>query len=622
MQARTSLRLALAVVAVLPSIASFADDSKRVSPVVVTATRTAQTADESLASVTVITREDIENSGQQSLPDLLERQRGVSVSSNGAFGKSTSVFMRGTNSDHVLVLVNGIKLGSATTGTTAFQHLPLEQIERVEIVRGPRSSLYGSEAIGGVIQIFTRRGESGDPSVDASVLAGEHDTGEIEATFSGGDKDTRYALSAKTFDTDGISARSDAFPDDDGYRSDSASLDISQDFGDTTTWSLSALTADGNTEFDGCFRPNFTTSQDCETEFNQQVLSTTLELQVLPAWSTRITAGQSRDDTTNFTEGAFFSEFDTERDEFSWQNDFTIGARNLVTVGVDYRDDKVDSNEAFDEDSRDNTAVFAQWQWAGTRTDLQVSVRHDDNEAFDEETTGSIAAGYAIDDRTRVYGSVGTGFKAPTFNDLFFPDDPFFVSNPDLDPEESTSVEIGVEGGRGWRWSINAFHTRIDDIIVFNDPDGFPGPTPGTMENLSEADINGLELSAGGVHGGWDLQVDLTLLDTEADTDDANDGNELPRRPDRVFSVSAQRDFGRASFAANTRHESTRFDDPGNNTKLDDFIVVDFRVGYEIDTNLVVQGTIENALDEEYQTVDGFNTLDRSVFVRLSYQPQ
>ena len=618
MQYRTLGGLALAV-SVFSSASVSAEDGIEAAPVVVTATRTAQTADESLSSVSVITREEIDKSGVNTLPDLLERERGISFARNGAFGQSASLFLRGTNSDHVLVLVDGVQLGSATLGTTAFQHLPLAQIERIEIVRGPRSSLYGSEAIGGVIQIFTREGQAGAPRLSASVLTGNKDTDEVEAAFSGGDEDTRYAVSAKSFDTDGISARNDGFPDDDANRNDSASFNLSQDFGDRLSWSIRGLTAEGLNEFDLC--GPFPFSQDCKTDFKQQVLSSELNVDVTSIWSTRLTIGRSRDDTTNFTNGSFDSEFDTERDEFSWQNDITIGTRNLLTVGFDYQDDQVDSTSDFTETSRDNEAVFAQWQWTGDRTDLQASIRHDENEAFGTEDTGSIAAGYRFVDGPRLYASYGTAFKAPTFNDLFFPNIGTFVGNPDLDPEESRTFEVGLEGGRDWRWGVNAFRTNIDDIIVFSDPDGFLGPIPGTNINLDEAEITGLELSAAGTRGGWDLEANLTLLDTEADTDDLNDGNDLPRRPDSVFTFSLSREVGRFSFSGHFQHESERFDDAANTVRLDDFAVVDLRVDYQLNNNLVLTGLLENALDEEYQTVDNFNMLDRTLFVRLSYQP-
>lgn len=606
------------VLAALFALPAHGAEDESVAPVVVTATRTAQTADESLASVSVLEREDIEQSQAQSLQGLLARQAGISVANNGGPGKSTSVFMRGTNGDHALVLVDGVQLGSTTLGSTAFQHLPLEQIERIEIVRGPRSSLYGSEAVGGVIQIFTRDGQAGDTRVDTSAMTGSHDTTEITTAVSGGDDDTRMAFSAKKLDTEGINARTDGYPDRDGYTNDSASLNFTQEFGDATTLSLNALRAEGTTEFDQC--GSFPFSQDCTTDFVQQSVTSELETQVASFWSTKITAGQTLDESESRTNGMPAGRFDTSRNSLSWQNDLTLGTRHLVTLGIDYRDDRVDSDTQYDKTERDNTAGFAQWQWTGERWDLQLNGRHDDNEAFGSHSTGGVAVGYAFADDLRAYASYGTGFKAPTFNDLYFPDSATFVSNPDLEPEESETVELGIEGGTDMRWSANLYRTEIDNIIVFDDPDGFLGPIPGTNQNLNAAEITGLELAANGTYGGWNLGASLTLLETEAETSGPNDDNQLPRRPDRKVDLDFQRSFDRVSIGGHVRHEGERYDDAANTVLLDDFTLVSLRLGYELAQSTRLEASVENVTDAQYQTVNNFRQPGRSAYVRLRYR--
>ncbi len=586
-----------------------ADDA--VAPVTVTATRTAQTADENLSSVSVLGRGEIQQSQAQSLPDLLANQRGVSIARSGGFGKSTSVFLRGTNSDQVLVLIDGIKAGSATAGTTAFQHLPLEQVERIEIVRGPGSSLYGSEAIGGVIQIFTRRGDTGETRVNTSAMAGSNGATEITTAISGGDDDTRLSLSAKAFETDGIDARSNGFPDDDGYTNDSVSFSVDQDIGERTTWSLRAQHAEGVTDFDNC-GPFTSPSGDCEDEFAQQTVSSSLDTQITASWSMRIRAGESRDESRLFTDGAATDRFDTERREVSWQNDFTFGTQHVVTAGVDYRNDEVESSVDFAETERRNEAVFGQYQWTGQRANAQASLRYDDNEAFGEETTGSVAAGYRFAQGLRLYSSIGTGFKAPTFNDLFFPDIGFFSGNPDLAPEASETFEVGIEGGRDLTWSANVYRTEIDDLIVFDAANA-------TVNNLDSAEITGVELAGGGTHGGWDLQASITLLDTEADTDGPNDGNQLPRRPERALNVDFSRGFGPYRFGTHVRYESERYDDAANSVELDDFALVGMRFAYQLRESLSLTASVDNLFDEQYETVDNFNELGRTAYLRLRY---
>lgn len=608
------------IASLTPLAAAGSDDT--VAPVTVTATRTAQTADEALSSVTVIDRQQIRQSQAQSVPDLLANQQGLSFSANGPYGKATSLFMRGTNGDHVLVLVDGIQAGSATSGP-ALQHLSPEQIERIEIVRGPRSSLYGAEAIGGVVQIFTREGRSGETRVDTSAMGGGNGTSEVTTAVSGGDDDTRASFAATKFDTDGIDATSTGQPDEDGYTKDAASVTVSQDIGDHTTLSVRGQYADGQTEID-----NSCPSGDCFTEFTQVTTGAQLDTQVADAWAMKIRAGEHVDESATTAFDGSEDVFDTQRRELSWQNDITIGTQHVVTLGVDASREKVDSTAAFTVEERDNTAGFAQWQWFGHGFDVQLSGRYDDAEGFGEKATGGIAVGYELAAATRVYGSYGTGFHAPTFNDLYFPLTSFtggsFVGNPDLEPEESETLELGIKGGTRDRWSASVYHTEIDNLIDNVDPDGFLGPAPTRPENLNAASITGVELAGNTTRAGWDLRASLTLLDTELRTDTANDGNELRRRPERTFNLDFSRDIGAVRFGTHVRHESARYDDVANTDELDGFTLIGMRLSWQMRRNLSVEASVENLGDVDYQTArsfaTGFETLGRTAYLRLRYQ--
>jgi len=597
--------LAAVVTAVLSPAVSAAE---AVEPVTVTATRTAQSANEALSSVTVLDRATIERSSARSLPDLLGDQRGLSLSRNGPYGKASSLFMRGTESDHVLVLIDGVKIGSATTGATAFQHLPLNQIERIEIVRGPRSSLYGSDAIGGVVQIFTRSGDSDGLQAQASGMRGSDDTSELATTISGGNETTQASISGKKLDSDGIDVTNTGSPDTDGYSNDTASGSITHELGDAATISASGFSASGESAFD----PFGGGTADRVEQFRQRAVTSALDVQPTSWWSATLSGGRTTDESRNLTDGRVASEFETERDEVRWQNDFTLGARHVLTVGYDYRDEQISSTTDFDQTERDNHAGFAQWQWTGAAFDAQISGRYDDNEAFGSKGTGSVAGGYRIGAETRIFASYGTAFKTPTFNDLFI-DTPFFNGNPDLDPEESRSAEVGVRGNGSVRWSASAYRTEIDDLIQ---------PTGATVENVNEAEINGLELSVDTTSRGWDLGASATLLDTEIVTDDGsgNDGNELARRPERTVQLTFGRDIGAFRLDTTVHHESERFDDTANTTELDGFTRLDFSLEYTIRRDLSVRATVQNAGDTDYQTVDGFETRGRTGRVRLTYR--
>ncbi len=580
-------------------------------PVVVTASRTAETADETLAPVTVITRRDIERRQAQSVQDLLRGVPGLDVVNNGGPGKSTSVFLRGTESDHVLVLIDGVKVGSATLGTTPFEDIPVAQIERIEIVRGPRSSLYGSEAIGGVIQIFTRKG-GGALRPWFSIGGGSHRTYRASAGLSGGGERGWFSLGASGIDTQGFNAcdgnlAAGCFtvePDRDGYRNRSVSLRAGYRFDEGLAVDLHALRASGKNEFDGGFVN--------ESESLQQVIGGTLRYAPRDAWDLTLTAGRSWSKSDNFKDGVFQTRFDTVRDTLSLQNDIALAEEHLLTLGVDYRKDRVDSTTAYAVTSRRDTGLFAQYQgWFGAH-DLQLSLRRDDDQQFGRHTTGSLAWGHALGDDLRLTAAYGTAFKAPTFNELYYP---FGFGNPNLRPERSRSLEIGLRGRPDWgRWSLNAYETRIHDLIAY-DASIF------SSNNIDRARIRGLEATLGTRLGGWDLNASLTLLDPRNEGGGANDGNVLPRRARQSLRLDADRDFGRYRLGATLVAAGRRYDDLANTRELDAYATLDLRAEYALAKDWRLQGRIENLFDTDYQTAAFYNQPGRGLYLTLRYQP-
>ncbi len=583
------------------------------APVIVTATRTAETADETLAPVTVITRADMERTQAQTLQDVLRHLPGVTVANNGGAGKSTSVFLRGTESDHVLVLVDGIEVGSATTGTAAFQHIPVEQIERIEIVRGPRSSLYGSEAIGGVIQIFTRRGGAGHRPW-LSLGGGSYRTATAAAGIGGGDRRRWFSLAANGIDTGGFNAcdgkpspgGAGCFtiePDRDGYRNLAASARAGLRLDNGLELEARVLRSEGTTAYDGSFVN--------ESEAVQEVLGTTLRFAPAENWLVSVVGGRSRDLSDNFKDGTFKSRFDTVRDSLSWQNDFTVGTTHLVTAGIDYQDDRVAGTTAYTVTSRDNKGAFLQYQASLDRHDLQVALRRDDNEQFGRYTTGSLAWGLALDAGLRVTAGYGTAFKAPTFNELYFPG----YGNAALQPEKSETIELGLRGhGTGARWTIDLFETRIDNLIAFDSAIFAPN-------NIARARIRGLEATVATRAAGWHLTAALTLLDPESRSGDANDGNLLPRRARESLRLDADRDLGNYTLGVTVTGAGTRYDDLANTRRLGGYATVDLRLDCALAPHWRLQGRIENLLDKDYETAAFYNQPGISLYLTLRYQP-
>jgi len=577
------------------------------APIIVTATRVAQTADEALSAVTVITRAQIERSQAASLSELLQGMAGIETVTQGTGGNLTSFYLRGTNPGDVTVLVDGIRMGSATTGTVAWEFLPLEQIERIEISRGPNSALYGSEAIGGVIQIFTRRGE-GPFRYGTSITGGRYNTGEVAADLSGGSNAQWISARLAHNWTGGFNARQPTVefgtpldePDNDGNDNTSASLQLGHRFANGSEIEFHGLHAAGYTEYDG----NYSNEDD----FVQQAIGLTLRATPLDGWDLTTSAGRSIDWRNSFltSNPGVHDKFNTERRTFSLQNDFFLTDDNVISAGFDLHDDRVDSTTPYNETSRKTKALFVQYRGEQGRQSLlaRLSPLHD--EQFGNYTTGNIAWGYQLRENTRLMASYGTAFKAPTFNDLYYPG----FSNPNLQPEESDTVEVGVSGQEGAiAWDVRAYHIRIDNLIVFDPSTSLPG-------NVNKAKIDGLEATLSGNLLGWDTSAAVTLLDP---TDDST-GNTLPRRAKLSLRIDVDRQFDKAGAGATLIAQSDRFDDGGNTVHVAGFGILNLRASWKLDRSLTLQGRVDNALDKDYETVATYNTAGRSLFVTLHYE--
>ena len=317
---------------------------------VVTATRSGTESKNTLATAaTIYTRADIDRLQVRTLPELLRGTTGVDVVQNGGYGKTTSVFIRGTNADHILVLIDGIKIGSVTTGTAAFENIPIEQIERVEIIRGPQSSLYGSEAIGGVIQIFTRKGgDSETPKFNLDAGGGSYYTHRTAGSVSGKYKNVWYNVGASHFGSDGFSAKPfPADPDKDGYQNTAVNARAGYRFDNNAEIEASFMRAEGTNEFDGA-----NTKSENNSEFVNQVIALSGNMNLMENWRSTLRFGQSSDTGKNFTQnGKFTSLFDSTRWNASWLNQFNIADNHQLIMGSDYRFDEVNSTTIYQQKS-------------------------------------------------------------------------------------------------------------------------------------------------------------------------------------------------------------------------------------------------------------------------------
>ncbi|MGH8503896.1 MAG: TonB-dependent receptor domain-containing protein [Gammaproteobacteria bacterium] len=571
-------------------------------PIVVTANRHTQPTGEPLASTTIISREDIEPTQPQSVLDLLRTQAGIDVSSSGGLGSFSSVFMRGTESDHVLVLVDGVRAAPAIAGNFAFQSMDPAQIERIEIVRGPRSTLYGSDAIGGVIQIFTRK--LAGPS--ASVEAGSFDTYRAQAGYGGGEA-VRYSVNGAYVDSGGFSATNPnvAFsfdPDDDGYEQGSVTANLEAALSQRATLAVRGWHADGQLEFDRGVSDTQNSTADVS-----------LDVETLPAWRQRFSVGYARD--RDETSGEFPQNATSRRITANWQNEIALGDSRQLVAGVDYYTDSGESGGdfAFDESIND-IGVYGNLRLGFGANDLQVGARYDEHSEFGSHTTGQLALGRRFTDGVRGFVAFGTAFKAPTLNDLFFPGS----GNPELDPERSRTGEAGLSyenHDASFLAGLSGFYTEVDDLIetIFVGP----GPFDFLNRNVAEATIKGLELDLDWRFATrWSGSATFTLQEARNDTD----GSELLRRPDRKAAFGLTRSFPNGgSFYTEVLLSGDRMD--VGDVPLPGYGIVNLSLQYPLLDWLFAEARVENLLDKDYELASGFNTSDRAGYVGLRYAP-
>jgi len=610
--------LPFAIAMALPALAS-AQSAADLDQVVVTATRTESPAADSLFPVQVIDSDDIERSQARSLPDLLRGRAGIDLGNQGGAGKISTLFLRGTESDQVLVLVDGVRMGSVSAGLFSFQDLPVDQIDRIEIVRGPRSSLYGSEAVGGVIQIFTRH-DQGAFAPRFRVGIGSHGLREASAGIGGNGERGWFGADFAWQRTDGINACQGSAmlfagcfvdePDRDGYRNASLTLRGGTDLGETVKLEAHALRAEAFNEFDGSiFGGN-------EADNVQQALSA--KLAWAPSRSVALTAqvGRSDDDSHNtFNDHAGtrtqVGHFDTYRYTASLQGDFALAEGQTLSAGADWQRDRIDSDTPFEVTGRDNTGTYVEYLGAFGAHRLQASLRNDTNEQFGSHATGSLGWGMHFGDGYKLTASIGTAFKAPTFNDLYYP----FFGNPGLKPETSRSANVGVSRrGEHVGWTLDAYETRVDDLISYDSSIFLPN-------NIDRARIRGVEFTVDATVAGWDVGAQLSHADPRSESG-PGDGNQLARRARNTGRIDLDRAFGAFRFGATLNASGARYDDAANSVRLGGFATTDLRFEYAFDTDWTLQARATNIFDRHYETVAWYNQPDREFGLSLRYAPK
>jgi vitamin B12 transporter len=610
---RTVVAAALAI-AFQPAFAAPVEDE---AAIVITATRQPTRIDSLISDVTLLERDDIERAGASTLSELLARQPGIQISTKG--GGAGSIYIRGNSAKHTLLLIDGMRIGSATLGAPDPDFLSLADIERIEILRGPASSLYGSDAIGGVIQIFTRKGK-GATRVSGEVGVGSNRTARVSGTVSGSDERWAYALSAGHDRSKGYNAvtnpLADAYNrDDDGYRTDRMSGRLEFKLAPGHVLGASTLRTMTNADIDYADLwsiPPIPANYDHQTRTENQVDSLYLHNRLSDAWTSTLRVGNGRNDYRHRKSASATDRFATEQLQASWQNDIALPLGKLL-LAIEHNKEEVASTTAFADTDRRVTSYLAGWNAATGIHRWQANFRRDVNSQFGGKTTGGLGYGIQFATRWRLSGSIATAFKAPTFNDLYWPG----AGNPNLTPEKSRNREIALifEEGSS-KASATLFRNDLEDLIEW-------APAGGGLwlpSNVAKARIHGLTLAAESAWGNWQNKVSFDWLDAK------DKGTDLFLRYRSEYSARANLLYSGAGWRAGTELSlhSHRYDDTANAVRLPGYGLLNIVAERNIDKQVTLFARIDNVFDKKYLLIkdaspwaapSDFGVPGRTVFV-------
>ncbi|QQM65055.1 MULTISPECIES: TonB-dependent receptor domain-containing protein [Pseudoalteromonas] len=601
--------LGVAISAALSFSVSAAEQS--IEKITVTANKFEQSINDVLASVNVIERAEIEASNVRDLPTLLSTRVGFQVNPNGGFGQNTGVSLRGTGSGDTLILIDGVRTGSATLGQKALNNVPLNSIERIEIIKGSRAAVYGSDALAGVINIITR--ESDNLSLSATFGSDSYQNYQVAGSVKSDDITT--AFNAGFEKTDNFDVLQGVAPDEDGYENKNLGFKVNYTDTHYGDFKLLGQYSEGYADYDSSFSPADSTIE--RDDFKNYQLSA--------GWSKNYTnqthsidLALSTDDSDNtyvdFLVGPTTSTFITKRTQIDYNGQYLLSNELNISGGINwYNDDVSHSSQLFVEDSRDVLAVFVGAYYDADKVLANLTVRQDDDEQFGDETTYTAAAGYHLSEDATFRISQSTGFKAPTFNDLYYP----LYGNPDLQPEKSVNRELGL--------SVDFDIAQVDIAVFRNDiEDKIDYDANFALANIDEARYEGVEFSLSQQFFGFDSNLNFAYLSAE----DEETGAELRNVAKRTFNWELAKQFGAFDASLDMQYRSDR---QGAVTRLGSYTLWNLAGNYQVNEHIEVSLRVENLFDKEYNAVDSnadfttgevyyYNTPERRFFAGASYQ--
>ncbi|WP_407064942.1 TonB-dependent receptor domain-containing protein [Comamonas sediminis] len=604
--------IAWAVSAALPCVALSAQAQqlpsgqetagKNLQEMVVTANRIAQPLSDLVADMSIIDAQTIERQGPGSVADVLARVPGIQITRNGGPGTATSVFLRGADSRFTAVYVDGVRMDSQSTGGASWQSIPLALIDRIEVLRGPAAAVYGSDAMGGVVQIFTKKGD-GPAQPYARLGVGSRGTFTAEAGISGGAGGWDYALGLNRSQTDGFNARTAATanPDKDDYRSNAVSGRLGYQLNRQHRLEATLLASDVNSGYDNSL------TEDDRSLNKMYALGLNWQAQWTAQYSTKLQFTQSRD---YYETRPSPYQTDTRLQNYLFQNEWRLGVHTL-TAALERRDDAL-TNGGIDRDRHQNALALGYGLNTGPHT-VQLNLRRDDDSEFGGKTTGSAAYGYAFATHWRATATVGTAFRVPTLYQRFSE-----YGDASLQPEKSRNAELGLRWAQGAHsFSATAYRNRVTDLINFSSPGSCDSPF-GCYANVGKARLEGItlagttKLGAFNLHGSVDFQ---NPRDTEND-------KLLARRAKRYATLGAETRAAGWTWAADLQTSAKRFDNAANTNVLGGYTLFNLSAQTEVakDVNLIAR--INNLADKRYQTARTYATEGRSVYVGVKWMPR
>jgi vitamin B12 transporter len=604
---------------------------------VTTPTRKSENQKNIIADTTVITEEEIEQAGLSSLAELLQKQSGIEISNLGGPGKVSSINIRGTSSTHSIILLDGMRIGASTSGMTAIENLPLSQIEKIEIVRGPASSLYGQDGIGGVIQIFTKKGREGfHPYL--SIGYGRYQTKQLNAGISGGNKTTSYALNISGTNTDGFSAfvpdsskaSNTQNLDKDKYKNRSISSTLSYNLNKDYKIDLQYFLTTGRNMFDNRFA-NFSPDQNYRDKSKQEVYAMKTTGQINKLWESSIKIGKSTDlysAQQHYNMDTFVYDpdvvdlYETTQYQMTWQNNIKLNKGSLVML-YDFLQEKIDTTDLYDKTKRTNNGFVLGYNTEYNQNTLQTSLRKDLNSQYNNETTGNIGYAYQINPQWKISSSFGTAFVAPSFNYLYSSVDSWALGNPDLKPEKSKNIEGSIKyQDNSKSFSLTAYQNAIKDFIIY---EAIAENSRTNTQNLNEAKIQGVTLTGDQSFEHIQLKGSLT-----AESPKNKDTNKyLPRRAKLYGNLGINYYIQEWIFGIEQIGSGSRYDDKANNNKIEGYMITNLIANFALNEKTTINFRLDNAFDKAYALAyEGsqssstgyiYQTPGRSLYTNLRY---